>query len=58
MDIFKMHNQQDSCHDGITEHGETSKNKVSGMDKGSVHGDHCYHSHLPDVYGEYFAAGS
>ena len=58
MEIFKMYNQQDNCQNGITEHGVTSKNEVSGTDKRSVSGEYCYHSHLPDVFGECFTVGS
>lgn len=55
---YKVHNQQNNCGHGIKEHGMTPRNKVSGMDKGSVNGDHHYHSHLTDVAGESFTADS
>lgn len=38
-EIYKPHNQQDNCDNGIREHGKTSKNKVPGTDKDSKHGD-------------------
>lgn len=46
--------QQDNCHNGITEHGVTSRNKVFGTDKGLNDGDHRYHFHLNDVVRESF----
>lgn len=56
---FIRHTQQDNCHNRIIEHGVTSRNKLSGTDKGSNDGDHhYYHFHLNDVVRESFTYDS